>query len=140
MVRAWQGRLFGCGYAKTYSALHCRLHTGKCENYVWFCMFVTDSHSLGPDLSTVGILNLSKPTLMVPQVSDKMRARIVVWHDEQHLSAQEISGLLDVGSGIWRSQYNTYKHNFETLVVQTAMQSTVQCFALPSASVCRSSP
>ena len=84
-------------------------------------MFITDSHSSGPDLSSMGILNLSKPTLMVPQVSDKMRAWIIVWHDEKHLSAWESSGLLDVGSDKWRSQYNTYKHDFETLVVQTTM-------------------
>ena len=36
---------------------------------------------------------------MAPQVSDEMRARIIVWHDEQHLSVQEIAGL--VGCSVW---------------------------------------
>ena len=76
-------------------------------------------------ICTIGIMNLSKPTHMVPQVSDKMHMQMVIWHDEQDLSVQESSGLLDVGPGKWRSWYNTYKHDFETLVVQMAMQSTV---------------
>ena len=60
------------------------------ENYVWFCMFVTDYHASGPDSSALGILNVSNPTLMVPQVLDEIHMR----HDEQHLSAQEIAGLV----------------------------------------------
>ena len=57
-------------------------------------MFVTDYHASVPDLSTLGILNLSNPTLMAPQVSDGMRVQIIIWHDEQHLSVQEILGLV----------------------------------------------
>ena len=51
---------------------------------------------------------------MAPQVSDEMRARIIVWHDEQHLSVQEIAGL--VGCGV-RTVYNilSYHRDYHTL-------------------------
>ena len=51
---------------------------------------------------------------MAPQVSDEMHARIIVWHDEQHLSVQEIAGL--VGCGV-RTVYNilSYHCDYHTL-------------------------
>jgi len=60
------------------------------------------------------MLNISHPTLMAPLVSDEMHARIIVWHDEQHLSAQEITGL--VGCSVW-TVYSilSYHHDYNTL-------------------------
>ena len=51
---------------------------------------------------------------MAPQVSDEMCTRIIVWHDEQHLSVQEIAGL--VGCGVW-TVYNilSYHRDYHTL-------------------------
>jgi hypothetical protein len=46
-------------------------------------MFVTDPG---------GLSRINASALIAPQVSDEMRTRIIVWHDEQHPSAQEISG------------------------------------------------
>ena len=46
----------------------------------------------------MGILDLSHPTPIVPQVSDEMHVWIIIWHDEQHLSVQDMQALLDVVS------------------------------------------
>ena len=53
----------------------------------------------------------SHPPLMVPQVLDEMHVWIIVWHDEQHLSAQEIAGL--VGCSV-QTVYNilSYHHDY----------------------------
>ena len=45
---------------------------------------------------------------MAPQVSNEMHAQIIVWHDEQHLSVQEISGL--VGCSV-QTVYNILSHH-----------------------------
>ena len=55
-----------------------------------------DCHTSGPDLSALGILNISHPTLMAPPVSDEMHAQIIIWHDEQHLSVPR--GPLDLNA------------------------------------------
>ena len=34
----------------------------------------------------------------LPQVSDEMHVWIIIWHDEQHLSVQDMQALLDVVS------------------------------------------
>ena len=51
---------------------------------------------------------------MAPQVSDEMHARIIVWHDEQHLSVQEIAGLVCCGV---QTVYNilSYHREYHTL-------------------------
>ena len=51
---------------------------------------------------------------MAPQVLDEMRAWIIIWHDEQPLSVQEIAGL--VGCGV-RTVYNilSYHRDYHTL-------------------------
>jgi hypothetical protein len=64
-----------------YSALHCRLHNEVSKTMFGFvCSLQTllDCHASGPDLSPLGILNPSHPTLMATQVSDEMRARSLV--------------------------------------------------------------
>ena len=66
-------QMIDCGY----SALHCCLHTEVLKIMFGFiCLLQTllDCHTSGPDLSTLGILNLSHPTLMTPQVLDEMHA------------------------------------------------------------------
>ena len=83
-------------YFLIYSVLHCCLHNKVPRIMFGFvCLLQTllDCHASGPDLSILSIC-LSHPTFMAPQVSDEMRARIIVWHDEQHLSVQEITGLV----------------------------------------------
>jgi len=51
---------------------------------------------------------------MAPQISDEMRARIIVWHHEQHLSPQEIA---DLAGCCVRTVYNvlSYHRDFGTL-------------------------
>ena len=50
---------------------------------------------------------------MAPQVSDEMRAQIIVWHDEQHLSVQQITDL--VGCSV-QTVYIilSYHHDYNT--------------------------
>jgi len=101
----------------TYSALQCRLHNKVSKNIFGFvCSLRTllDCHASGPDLSALGILNISHPTLMAPPVLDEMCAQIIVWHDEQHLSAQEITGL--VGCSV-QTVYSilSYHRDYNTL-------------------------
>jgi hypothetical protein len=53
-------------------------------------------------------------TIMAPQISDEMHARIIVWHHEQHLSPQEIA---DLAGCCVRTVYNvlSYHRDFGTL-------------------------
>jgi len=101
----------------TYSALQCHLHNKVSKNIFGFlCSLRTllDGHASGPDLTALGILNISHPTLIAPPVSDEMQMQIIVWHDEQHLSVQEITGL--VGCSV-RTVYSilSYHHDYNTL-------------------------
>ena len=63
----------------------------------------------GPDQQ-----NNHRLTIMAPQISDEMRARIIVWHHEQHLSPQEIA---DLAGCCVRTVYNilSYHRDFGTL-------------------------
>jgi len=102
---------------KANTALQCCLQNKVSKNIFGFvCSLQTllDCHASGPDLSALGILNISHPTLMAPPVSDEMCVQIIVWHDEQHLSAQEITGL--VGCSVW-TVYSilSYHHDYNTL-------------------------
>ena len=53
----------------------------------------------GPDLQ-----NNRCSTTMAPQVSDEMRARIIIWHNEKHLCVQEIAELAGVLDTDFRRQ------------------------------------
>ena len=52
--------------------------------------------------------------IMAPQLSDDMRARIIVWHNEKHLSPREIA---DLAGCCIRTIYNIlgYHHDYNTL-------------------------
>ena len=102
---------------------------GKCKNYVWFCMFVTDCHASGAHWEF---------WISQTQLSWCLRYHIryacgsLFGMISNHLSAQEISGLAGFCvwsmSGKWRSRYNTHKHNFKTWLCRRQCKAAhVQC-------------
>ena len=91
-----------------YNALHCRLHTEIAKTMFGFvCLLQTllDCHASGPDLSALGILNLSHPTLTAGNAHDI------------------VSGSVTSRFGEVTVQY--IQTRFRNFVVQTAVQNTV---------------